>query len=430
MSLILVLTVSAIFGSLFVTSKVIYNVFDASGAVTRTYNSYYSTLINEQFYFRELDSTIQPLIKSINIENIKNLDDALSVARVSAGTLINDNKVANIRSKFNLVDDNRLEKFLTFSIFYVFIENNNKLLDEFVNKKRIAISVWDNRAELLTQFFLICLGLGFLISFFYSKSNIFKVIKTVSRPMDKCLMIDQFEHVNNEGFKNRKKFHYLLAFISAVFFVAIHVIGIQKTSGIVGSFNSDIFGLTAYDYRMNANTPLLLIIHWSIQFFLIYFIVLTGWEIRQLNISKHSIIAFFLRNKFRLNIFPTESSIANYSPNNHLWGIVYVGVVLALLIISFWKVMVSGDFELAGEFAFNKILFSLYIFSPFLTVSVFLIFINLLFPFKLSLRHFTEAIEILLITIDGSKGYSDRYAEARVRIENTIEEIKSNKHEK
>ncbi len=364
------LLVVAIF-SLFYFINSLYNIDNDKYALLKSYNGHYSVYINKPVYF---DTMSKNIIKAINkddttklrLKTILNansnykLKSLLKDTKDFTSIVIKDKNIIEFKDKNKIFYDKHFISFIEKAILFTLLSNNEHLLERYIYKDKIVLTTSHNLPEIFTQFCILTIGFLLLVVFFNKKNDFFETIKSLNDIEYKLIAIKKFEIEMDKHFTYRKKFHYFMASIVSLFFVLCHTIGIQEYTYFIGNLNASILDIVPYDYRTNTNTLVLSFLYWLIQASFIYFIALTGWEVRQLNLIQKTIISFFEKKEIPID----KNLIRKKNELYSLLGLFFFGVLVA----SCFKLEpISGSY-----YDMKNIFYVLYLFSPVLFIGVFL----------------------------------------------------------
>lgn len=388
--ILLIISIGGIFGWLANT----YNVWKDDDVILKSYSGINSHLFNKRSAFSKPEKRVLSLLGEANTkinfevkrDDKKPLYNLFTYSYVTACGLVDNNSISQslvqFRDDFNIVKNEDLHNFITYVIFFHAILEDNRLKEHFIKSSKIVTNLQHNYLELMSQAVLVAIAIIFLCIFFCLKTSVYKTIRSVDSRVVRIsfddvdskevqlAMLNIYERLILKNYKNRKLFHYLLAVFSSSLVIALHVIMAEKGLYSVGLMNATNLGLVPYDYRISTDTNILFLFHWALQFVIIYVIVLTGWEIKQLKTVQKEMLRIINKNDDTQETISTPVDIKSY------WLVGYGLLSFALIgqvVVSALKL--NGYVPHFNLFDLNQWFYYFYIFSPPGLIVFFLFFI-------------------------------------------------------
>lgn len=280
-----------------------------------------------------------------------------------------DSQVAKLPSlssvnSWKLSNETQQKEAATAALFYLALERDTADLNRFLDKSLLIVTPLNNKLEVATQLAMILCIWAFLMLYFsrkYELSEIHGDCTTQSKPM---ALVDCAE-ILGSSFRGRKYLHYLIAGFSAIVATCIHFYHIGDANIRIATPIAELVHAVPYDYRLTTVQKPVFIVHWLLQFGIVFLFVLMGWHVGVLGrcltrLQRH--IGLF--GWARADQLKTDH--LRYRRSMAFW-LCFTGALIILGGLSTLKLFAAQEVGLADHYRIA------YIFSPALTVCVFLI---------------------------------------------------------
>jgi len=150
-------------------------------------------------------------------------------------------------------------------------------------RRNLLLTPLDIPGEIFSQIALIGLLLYLLVIFLRKKNILFKVINGENDPIWRLELVRAAELIIVKNYKTKKGFHYIIASLATLVILSIHSLYLTYDTEITR--HNELFEtiFLPWDFRTSYSGVLLLFVfYWLAKATIVYVIVLTGWEVREL----------------------------------------------------------------------------------------------------------------------------------------------------
>jgi hypothetical protein len=166
----------------------------------------------------------------------------------------------------------------SFTLFTELLRKEPAKFDDFLKKHKIVVTPWNNWLEIGTQVNIIIILCFLLTVYFSRKIDFFDVLRDCEA-MNRPFATIDCSNVLGTIFRGRRHLHYFFSIFVALVATCVHFYYIGETNLRVVRPFTEVVGLVPYDYRLATELQPVFIVHWSVQFFLVFLFVLLCYEV-------------------------------------------------------------------------------------------------------------------------------------------------------